>query len=187
MLPIRPAAVVVLAGLVVPLAGCSSSGSGGDPTAAAGAGTAPASTPRVITIADPAGDVPLPAADITGGTVRRTGTTLDVTLRTMAAPTTAGPGVAYGAMIEDGRRAYLAMGQFSDGRWTFRLLPQDGSPGRDIPGTPSGASLSLSVPLDAMGTGPLRVSLMAQADDADATRDAAPDDGWPGPGRVDVG
>ncbi len=187
MLDIRRAIVVALTGLVVLVAGCSGSSEKAASGTTGGTAAAPASASGVITITDATDDVPLAAADITGGTARRTDTTLEITLRMLAPPAPAGPAMAYGAMIEDGKRAYLAMGQVSDGTWLYRLLPQDGSPGRDITGRAAGNSLELSVPLDAMGPGPLRVSLMAQADDADATRDAAPDNGWPGPGRVDVG
>ncbi|MCB0881217.1 MAG: hypothetical protein KDC33_03240 [Thermoleophilia bacterium] len=184
------------AGLVA-AAGC---GGGDDGATSTASGPAPgtatsAQTPTAATaapgvrIADPTGDTSAPDVDITGGTVARNGGDVVVTIR-LASPALTGPDapdVAYSAVIQNKKDSWLAAAQITGGDARYRLMPQDGAPGSDITGSVNGRDVTLVVPTASLGgDGPLGVSLYAQNGADDPSTDVAPDDGWPGPHRVNV-
>lgn len=186
----RAATAVCAAGALAVLgAGCGDDGPSAA-TAPPGTGTsasAPAGAP--VRIADPSGDTPAADVDITEGTVARRGADVVVTIRLRGdAPSAAdAPDVAYSAVIQHDKDSWLAAAQVSGGTPAFRLMPQSGAPASDITGSVEGRVVTLVVPTALVGgDGPLGVSLYAQNGADDPATDAAPDDGWPGPHRVDV-
>lgn len=177
----RRARLAVIALAACAVAGCS--GADDPPTAPAAA----ASPGEPVVITDARDDVATGAVDLLGGTLQRRDGTLVVTFRLREAAPTGGPAVSYAAIIENERDGFIASAQTAAGGLRFQVVPQDGSPPSDVRGRDDGRTVTVTVPLDLVdGDGPLRVSLLAQDDAGEPAKDMAPDDGWPGPGRVDV-
>lgn len=144
------------------------------------------SADRSVTIEDPKGDVANPSVDIVSGALERTGGVVRITLH-LAAPPAAGQSAAYGAVVQRDKDSWLAVAQISGGAPRYRLVPMDGSPGPDVRGSVRGSEVVVEVPESMLpGTGDIAASLHAEDNAGDPSKDAAPDDGWPGPRRVTI-